>query len=211
MRNWMFVLIISFGLLYLQGCTPAAAEEKGSYEETKKMLVDLLKTEEGKKAIEEVLTDEKIKSQIVMDQKFVKKTIEDTLTSKKGQDFWKELMKDPKTAEALAKSMEKQNEELQKKLLDDPEYRKKIIELMKDPELAKEAMDMMTSQQYREQQKKVMMETFESPLVKAQIAELVKKAVQEEIKSGDALKKEEKSQGQDQGGGGEGGGGGQGQ
>jgi spore germination protein D len=203
MKNWMFVLIISFGLL-LQGCTPAAAEEKGSYEETKKMLVDLLKTDDGKKAIEEVLTDEKIKSQIVMDQKFVKKTIEDTLTSKKGQDFWKELMKDPKTAEALAKSMEKQNEELQKKLLDDPEYRKKVIEIMKDPEISKEIMDLMTSQEFREQQKKVMMETFESPLMKAQLSEMIKKTVEEEIKSGSALKKqgkgEEGQSGEDQGG-----------
>ncbi|MGP4082537.1 spore germination lipoprotein GerD [Pseudalkalibacillus sp. R45] len=203
MKNWMFVLIISFGLL-LQGCTPAAAEEKGSYEETKKMLVDLLKTDDGKKAIEEVLTDEKIKSQIVMDQKFVKKTIEDTLTSKKGQDFWKELMKDPKTAEALAKSMEKQNEELQKKLLDDPEYRKKVIEIMKDPEISKEVMDLMTSQEFREQQKKVMMETLESPLMKAQLSEMIKKTVEEEIKSGSALKQqgkgEEGQSGEDQGG-----------
>ncbi len=199
----MFVLIIAFGLV-LQGCTPAAAEEKGSYEETKKMLVDLLKTDDGKKAIEEVLTDEKIKSQIVMDQKFVKKTIEDTLTSKKGQDFWKELMKDPKTAEALAKSMEKQNEELQKKLLDDPEYRKKVIEIMKDPEISKEVMDLMTSQEFREQQKKVMMETFESPLMKAQLSEMIKKTVEEEIKSGSALKQkgkgEEGQSGEDQGG-----------
>ncbi|WP_261134646.1 spore germination lipoprotein GerD [Bacillus sp. Marseille-Q3570] len=203
MKNWMFVLIIAFGLV-LQGCTPAAAEEKGSYEETKKMLVDLLKTDDGKKAIEEVLTDEKIKSQIVMDQKFVKKTIEDTLTSKKGQDFWKELMKDPKTAEALAKSMEKQNEELQKKLLDDPEYRKKVIEIMKDPEISKEVMDLMTSQEFREQQKKVMMETFESPLMKAQLSEMIKKTVEEEIKSGSALKQkgkgEEGQSGEDQGG-----------
>ncbi len=164
------------------------------------MLVDLLKTDDGKKAIEEVLTDEKIKSQIVMDQKFVKKTIEETLTSKKGQDFWKELMKDPKTAEALAKSMKKQNEELQKKLLDDPEYRKKIIEIMKDPEISKEVMDLMTSQEFREQQKKVMMETFESPLMKAQLSEMIKKTVEEEIKSGGALKEQGKAEGGQSGG-----------
>lgn len=194
MKNWMFVLVITFGLIYVQGCTPAAAEEKGNYEETKKMLVDILKTDDGKKAIKEVLTDEKIKSELVMDQPFVKKTIEDTLTSKKGQDFWKELMKDPKTAEALAKSMKKQNEELLKKMMDDPEYRKKMIELMKDPELEKEVMDLLTSQKYREQQKKVMMETFESPLMKAQIADMIKKTVQEEIKSGDSLKKDSKSE-----------------
>ncbi len=193
MKNWMFVLIIAFGFIYLQGCTPAAAEEKGSYEETKKMLVDLLKTDDGKKAIKEVLTDEKIKQEVVMDQPFVKKAIEETLTSKKGQEFWKELLKDPKAAEALAKSMEKQNEEMLKKLMDDPDYRKKMIELMKDPELEKDVMDMLTSQKFREQQKKVMMETFESPLMKAQIAEMVKKSVQEEIKSGESMKKDEKS------------------
>jgi spore germination protein D len=195
MKNWMFVLIITFGFIYLQGCTPAAAEEKGSYEETKKMLVDLLKTDDGKKAIKEVLTDEKVKQEVVMDQPFVKKSIEDTLTSKKGQDFWKEMLKDPKAAEALAKSMQKQNEEMLKKMMDDPDYRKKMIELMKDPEVEKDIMELLTSQKYREQQKKVLMETFESPLMKAQIAEMIKKTVQEEIKSGESLKKDDKSGG----------------
>ncbi|WLD93566.1 spore germination lipoprotein GerD [Alkalihalobacillus sp. AL-G] len=201
MKNWMFVLLISFGYLFLQGCTPAEAEGPGSYEETKKMLVDLLKSDEGKKAIKEVLTDEKVKQEIIMDQAFVKKTIEETLTSKKGKKFWKELMKDPKTAEALAKSMKKQNEELLKSLMKDPEYRKMMIEIMKDPALEKEIMGLLTSQKFREQQKKVMMETFESPLVKAQIAEMVKKSVEEAIKSGDALKKEEGKK-DDKGGGG---------
>lgn len=200
MKNWMFVLIITIGFIYLQGCTPAAAEEKGSYEETKKMLVDLLKTDDGKKAIKEVLTDEKVKQEVVMDQPFVKKSIEDTLTSKKGQDFWKEMLKDPKAAEALAKSMQKQNEELLKKMMDDPEYRKKMIELMKDPELEKDVMELLTSQKYREQQKKVLMETFESPLMKAQIAEMVKKTVQEEIKSGESLKKDKSGGKSDEGG-----------
>ncbi len=200
----MVVLIISFGYLFLQGCTPAEAEGQGSYEETKKMLVDLLKSDDGKKAIKEVLTDEKIKQQVVMDQAFVKKTIEETLTSKKGQEFWSKLMKDPKFVEALAKSMKSQNEELMKSMIDDPEYRKKLMEVMKDPQMQKEVMDLLTSQEFREQQKKVMMETFESPLVKAQISEMVKKAVQEELKSGDALKKEGKQQEQDQGGGGQG-------
>ncbi|WP_349409153.1 spore germination lipoprotein GerD [Pseudalkalibacillus sp. SCS-8] len=204
MRNWMFVLIISLGFLYLQGCTPAAAEDKGSYEETKKMLMDLLKTDDGKKAIKEVLTDEKIKQEIIMDQAFVKKTIEETLTSKKGQEFWKEMIKDPKAAEALAKGMKKQNEELLKKMMDDPDYRKKMIELMKDPEIEKDVMDLFTSQKYREQQKKVLMETFESPLMKAQIADMIKKAVQEEIKSGDSLKKDGESEEGSEGGGSQG-------
>ncbi|KHF28870.1 Spore germination protein GerD precursor [Anoxybacillus sp. BCO1] len=39
------------------------------------MVVDILKTDEGKKAIQEVMSDEKVKQQLVMDQEVVKKRL----------------------------------------------------------------------------------------------------------------------------------------
>ena len=38
----------------------------GDYEETKKMVVDILKTDDGKKAIQQVMSDEKMKSELIM-------------------------------------------------------------------------------------------------------------------------------------------------
>ena len=55
-RRPLFVLLVASCMFLLFGCSTA---ETGSvdidYEETKKMVVDILKTEEGKKALTEVL------------------------------------------------------------------------------------------------------------------------------------------------------------
>ena len=97
------------------------------------MVVDILKTDDGKKAIQEVMCDEKLKQELSMDQAVVTETIQTTLTSDKGTEFWKKSFEDPKFAESVAKTMEKENEQLLKKLMDDPEYRSKVMELLKDP------------------------------------------------------------------------------
>jgi spore germination protein D len=175
------------------------------------MVVDILKTDEGKKALEELMADEKMQQKMVMDQKVVADTIEKTLTSDKGTEFWKKSFDDPKFAESMAKSMQKENEQLLKDLMKDPEYRGMMIEVLKDPELEKEVTDVLKSKEYREHIQKVMTETFESPLFKAKIQDILLKAA-EETKSGQQGGEESGGegggQGADQGGGGGGQGGG---
>ena len=53
------------------------------------MVVDILKTDDGKKAIQDVMSDEKLREKLVMDQTVVTETIQKTLTSEKGTEFWK--------------------------------------------------------------------------------------------------------------------------
>jgi spore germination protein D len=202
------LLLLTFMIVALSGCT--GTEESGGeldYEQTKKMVVDILKTDDGKKAIQEVMSDEKMQEKLVMDQKVVTATIEKTLTSEKGADFWKKNFEDPKFAESIAKSMKKENETLLKDLMKDPEYRGMMIEVLKDPELEKELTTILKSKEYREHVQKVVTETFESPLFKAKMQAILIKAA-EEIKGS-----EEKSGGGDSSGGGgsESGGGGGGE
>jgi spore germination protein D len=202
------LLLLTFMIVALSGCT--GTEESGGeldYEQTKKMVVDILKTDDGKKAIQEVMSDDKMQEKLVMDQKVVTATIEKTLTSEKGADFWKKNFEDPKFAESIAKSMKKENETLLKDLMKDPEYRGMMIEVLKDPELEKELTTILKSKEYREHVQKVVTETFESPLFKAKMQAILIKAA-EEIKGS-----EEKSGGGDSSGGGgsESGGGGGGE
>ncbi|CAM3850117.1 spore germination lipoprotein GerD [Cytobacillus oceanisediminis] len=196
-----FRLLLPFAIVFfISGC--GQGETGGGqmdYEQTKKMVVDILKTDEGKKAIEELMADEKMQQKLVMDQKIVAETIEKTLTSEKGTEFWKKSFDDPKFAESMAKSMQKENEQLLKDLMKDPEYRGMMIEVLKDPELEKEVTNVLKSKEYREHLQKVVTETFESPLFKAKIQDLLLKAA-EEVKGGE-------QQGGGEGGGGEGGGG----
>lgn len=200
-----FVLPATF-LLLAAGCAPTeSGGGQVDYEETKKMVVDILKTDDGKKAIQEVMGDDGMKEKLIMDQPVVTDTIEKTLTSDKGMDFWKKSFEDPKFAESVAKSMKKENEQLLKNLMKDPEYKGMMIETMKDPELEKELTTLLKSKEYREHLQKVMTETFESPLFKAKLQALIVKAA-EEIPT-------QKPEGGDQGGGGggESGGGGSGE
>jgi spore germination protein D len=187
------LLLLILMIIVLSGCT--GSKDSGGeldYEQTKKMVVDILKTDDGKKAIQDVMSDEKMQEKLVMDQKVVTDTIEKTLTSDKGADFWKKNFEDPKFAESIAKSMKKENETLLKDLMKDPEYRGMMVEVLKDPELEKELVTVLKSKEYRDHLQKVVTETFESPLFKVKMQAILIKAAEEikseESKSGDGSK-----------------------
>jgi spore germination protein D len=182
-------------LLLLASCAPAESGNGGQvdYEQTKKMVVDILKTDDGKKAIKEVMSDDKMKESLVMDQQVVATTIEQTLTSDKATEFWKKAFSDPKFAKSVAKNMKEENEKLLKELMNDPEYRGMMIEVFKEPEIQKELTDALKSKEYREHLQKVITETVDSPLFKAKIEELLLKAASETSKN-----EKEKKEGEEQ-------------
>ncbi|PIB44628.1 spore gernimation protein GerD, partial [Pseudomonas sp. 2588-5] len=102
--------------------------QQADYEATKQMVVDVLQTEEGKKAVQEVVQDEEIQEQLIMEQDFIKETIQTTLASEEGQEYWQEVMKDPEFAKTFAESMQEENENLLKGLMKDPEYQSMMLD-----------------------------------------------------------------------------------
>lgn len=190
MKKWMSLLVFSCFLLII-GCAPREqGNQKLDYEETKKMVVDILKTDEGKKAIEEILTDEKMKQNLVINQDVVTKSIQDTLLSKDGITFWKKNFEDPKFVESFAKSMQEQHEKIIKDLMKDPDYQKMMIEILKNPEMEEAMVEVMRSQEMRAHIQTVITETIESPLFKAKMQDLLIKGA-EEIQANKDKKKEE--------------------
>jgi spore germination protein D len=197
MKNWTLLLLFSYFLI-LSACAPQEpSPAPPDYDQIKKMVVDILKTDEGKKAIQEVMTDEKIKQELIMDQAIVKQTIEQTLTSKNGEEFWKKMFEDPKFAESFAKSLKTEHEKMLKSLMKDPEYQAMIIDILKNPEVEKSMVTVLKSKEFRSHLQKVMTETFESPLYKAKIQDLLIKAV-EDMQGG----KKQGEEGEGEGGGG---------
>nr|MBA5584015.1 spore gernimation protein GerD [Anaerobacillus isosaccharinicus]QOY38531.1 spore gernimation protein GerD [Anaerobacillus isosaccharinicus] len=173
----------------------AAVEDQGSqpdYESTKKMMVDMLKTDEGKKSIQEVLSDEEVKQEIVLEQALVKETIQQVLTSEKGKEFWQELMQDPEFAKAFAESLQTEVEKILKNLMKDPEYQGMMMDILQDPEMEQAALDLMKSKEYRQQVMNIMADAFESPYFKAQVNEILGKVASEQ------MKKEAAKEGEDQ-------------
>ncbi|WP_342429171.1 spore germination lipoprotein GerD [Neobacillus sp. FSL H8-0543] len=188
-KNILLLLLI---MVFLTSCGAAESGNGGQvdYEQTKKMVVDILKTDEGKKAIKEVMTGDEMKESLVMDQQVVTDTIQQTLTSEKATEFWKKTYNDKKFAQGVAKHMKSENEKLLKDLMNDPEYRSMMIEVFKEPEIQKEMADALKSQEYREHLQKVITETIDSPLYKVKMQELLLKTV-EDMKEAEKSKKKE--------------------
>ncbi|WP_240473290.1 hypothetical protein [Oceanobacillus caeni] len=65
MYRFIYVTIVGFCLLFLTACGGGNASTKDSdYDQTKKMVIDILQTDEGKKALTDTLSDEKLKKGI---------------------------------------------------------------------------------------------------------------------------------------------------
>ncbi|EMA6344569.1 spore germination lipoprotein GerD [Bacillus cytotoxicus] len=200
MKRMLLILISLFLSLSLVACAQGGEEAKTEldYDQTKKMIVDILKTDQGKKAIQDVLTDEKMKQALILDETVVKKTIEDAMVSDKGQQFWEKLFKDPEFSAKFAKSMGKEQTNLMKTLLKDPEYQAGVIEIMKNPEVEKMMQQTMKSKEYRQYLQQVLNETAESPLFQAKMIDIISKGVKKAEKENGAKKKE--SGGEEEGG-----------
>lgn len=180
----VYTLLFIGTIIIITGCAGGTSqvESKLNYEETKKMLVDILHTDDGKKAIHEIMTDDKIKKQLIMDQSVVSDTIQKTLVSKEGTDFWKNSLKDPKMASALAKGMRTENEKLLKDLMKDPEYRSMMVEVFKEPEMQKEMADALKGKDFRLHLQAVIAESMQSPLFKSEMQDLLLQAAKEAAK-----------------------------
>ncbi|AOT99755.1 spore germination protein GerD [Bacillus velezensis M27] len=170
------LLISCFVVLSVTACAPKDQAADMDYDQTKKMVVDILKTDDGKKAIKEILNDDAMNEALVIDQNAIKGTIEKTLTSKKGAEFWKTIFEDSKFAESFAKTLQPEHEKIIKKLMKDPDYQKSFMQIMQDPGMDKKYYELVKSQKFRSYLEDVITETLSSPLFKKQFEDELKKA-----------------------------------
>lgn len=192
-------LVFAFFLILFSACSPGEGGKqanKPDYKETKQMLVDIMQTEDGKKAVVDILKDPKYQEQILVSEQSIRSTIEKTINEPKNKKKLVEIMKDPKFAAELGKTLKEQNKKLLKDLMKDPEYQKMLIDVMKDPEFEKQLLETMKSSAYRQQMMTVMKDALESPMFQLEMMKLMEKAQKE------AAKPKKQKKGQDQGGGG---------
>lgn len=212
----------AFLIVFLSACgsdTQASSSAGGNtYKDTKSMVLDILKTEDGRKAIQDatIASNNKLQSLSAGDTNQLQLAVKDVLTDTQNNQFLKNMIKDPKFAGQFAKAIVQDTKQLQKDLIKDPEYQKQLLDAMKNPDYEKMLLDTMKSTPYRTQVKAVIQESLQSPLFRLELMELMKKVLQEESmpKEQQSQKGEKAGQKQGQGGGGgssAGGGGGSGQ
>ncbi|GGG07355.1 spore germination lipoprotein GerD [Paenibacillus abyssi] len=210
--------ILAFAILMLLMLTSCGAEPSGgsqqlSYKDMKSMVIDILKTEDAQKALQEsaVQMSGSSGSQMgmlsVQDQEQVRLAVKEVLVSPDYDQVIQKLMTDPRFAGEFAKAVNKQNKQIHKDLMKDPAYQQDLITVLKNPEMDKMILDVLQSTQYRKQVATIMHESMQSPLVRLEILELLKKAVQDELKPKPDQKVDKPSGDGDGGGGGDQGGG----
>ncbi|AJY75307.1 spore germination lipoprotein GerD [Paenibacillus beijingensis] len=182
-----------------------------SYKDMKSMVIDILKTEDAQKALQESTMQSSgggsgLKLLSVQDKENVRMAVKDVLVSPEYDKVIKQLMTDTRFAGEFAKAVNKQNKEIHKDLLKDPTYQKDLIQVMKNPEMDKMILDVLQSTQYRKQVMGIMQDTMQNPIFRLEMMDLMKKAVQDELKPKPNEKITSGGEGGSEDGGGDGGG-----
>lgn len=186
-------------LVFLAACNGSSgASEQADYDTTKKMMVDILKSDDGKKAMTEVLSDEEMQQSMALESEVVSQAVQQTLISEEGKAFWSKLFSDPTFVQEFSKVLEDQQKELMKGLMKDAEYQKLMIELYKNPEMMEQMVTVMQGQKFKAHLETTIEETLNSPVFQAKMTETLLKAA-EEMSSGEQDSQSEES-GQQSGG-----------
>ncbi|MYL21873.1 spore gernimation protein GerD [Halobacillus litoralis] len=186
-------------LVFLAACNGSSgASEQADYDTTKKMMVDILKSDDGKKAMTEVLSDEEMQQSMALESEVVSQAVQQTLISEEGKAFWSKLFSDPTFVQEFSKVLEDQQKELMKGLMKDAEYQKLMIELYKNPEMMEQMVTVMQGQKFKAHLETTIEETLNSPVFQAKMTETLLKAA-EEMSSGEQSEQSEES-GQQSGG-----------
>lgn len=182
------VLLILIGMV-LSSCgsdSSSSQAQNGGYKDTKTMVLDILKTEDGQKAIltasqkAAVQDGGQLKLLSAGDAQHIQLAVKDVLTDTSNNKFLQTVITDPKFAGEFAKAIQKEMKQLQKDLMKDPEYQQALVSTMKNPDFEKMLLDTMKSTPYRQQTKTVIQESMQSPLFRLDLMNVMKKVLEEE-------------------------------
>ncbi|OAB35113.1 spore germination lipoprotein GerD [Paenibacillus glacialis] len=191
----------------------ACGSEQGSssspmgYKEMKSMVVDILKSDDGKKAVEEALNGGESGGTMGMkmlssaSSKEIRTAVKDAITAPEYEKKIEKIMKDPKFAGDFAKAISSQSKELHQQLIKDPTYQKSVSDIMKSPEVSKMFLELTKSPDFRKQTMTIMTEAMQNPLFKMEVLELLKSVVKSELQPKDEKKKKDSGGSEESGGG----------
>ena len=183
MRQVLLSILIVY--CFLTACSGNSNQSQSpDYEATKKMVTDLMKSEDVKKAIVEIIAEDSAQQLYVIHDDTVRTAIEEALTSEKGKEFWTKMFTDHEFVKTFSEAMISQQEDVFKRLMADSAYQAKMLELFENPDFGKLIQSQLKNQQFKSHLEESIQQTLESPLFQATVAEIVvqhaKKIVGEE-------------------------------
>lgn len=191
-KKWTLWPSLLAMLLILTSCgseSSGAASQGLSYKDMKSMVIDILKTEDAQKALQESAEQtsgysaQSSKLLSVSDQEEVRVAVKDVISSPDYDKVIKKLMTDTRFAGEFAKSVNKENKTIHKELMKDPQYQAELVKTMKTPEMEKLILEVLKSAQYRKEVMSLMQESMQNPLFRLEVLDLMKAAVKEELQT----------------------------
>lgn len=198
MNRFCIGLILCFTLFISTGCLKGdSASNDHSYDTTKKMVLDIMQTDDGKKAFVEVLSEEEFKKTLILENDVVKQTILEVLKSEEGAKTWSQYFSDPNFAQEFASSMEESHKNLINTLMNDANFQKYFLDVLQNPEVTLQMITALKSQQFREHLQQSIEDALNSPAFQAIITETLLKAAEKKGKDEEKSSGEEDSSEQD--------------
>lgn len=202
MRKLYRTTIILLIVMLLSACSQGESSHEGNYDTTRKMVVDILQTDDAKKALIDMMSSEEMKQQLVLSSDVVQEAINHVLTSEKGTEMWVRLFNDPDFIKTFSESMSEQQQELIKKLMNDSDYQKSLIEILQNPEISTLILSVLKGQQFRVHLEETIQETLDTPLFQVKITDILLKAAEKQGSSDSGGQEQSGDEQQSDGGGG---------
>ncbi|WP_010632304.1 spore germination lipoprotein GerD [Sporolactobacillus vineae] len=180
-RRTVLLALIALLCAGVSGC--GGDDSQTSYQDSKKMVLDMLRTDDGKRTLKEVIGDREMKAALVLDEPAVRKTIVDTLTTQQGKQLWTELIKDPDFSEKLAETMQEENEQLLKKMMKDPGYQKMMTDILKNPALQDQYLSLLRTKPFRQQIATDLQEAISGPAFQKEMSDAVSQFMKKQDQS----------------------------
>ncbi|QAY67893.1 spore germination lipoprotein GerD [Paenibacillus protaetiae] len=198
-HRYILIAAAAAWLLMLAGCgsEPAPNNQQVSYKDLKSMVIDILKTEDAQKALQESsqqmsgYSGGNAKLLSVQDQEQVRLAVKDVLVSPDYDKVIRSLMTDTRFAGEFAKAVNKQNKDIHKQLLKDPSYQADLVKTLNTPDMKKMILEVLQGSDYRKQVMSIMQESMSNPIFKLEMLDLMKSAVKEQLEPKAEDKKKE--------------------
>lgn len=191
MRHFITLLsIFTICSLLTTSCSSGGSggeSQQMNYKDMKSMVIDILKTEDAQKALQESASSQSgytAKSSTmlnVQDQEKIKIAVKDVISSPDYDKVIKSLMTDTRFAGEFSKSVNEMNKDLHEQLVKDPQYQEGLIAAFEGEEMQKVILKVLKGSEYRKELMSLMQDSLQNPIFRLELLDLMKKAVSEEL------------------------------
>lgn len=194
-RRLFLIGLLSF--FFLTSCNSSFGADQqggGDYTKVKEITLDVLHTEEGKKALMSLMADPEIQQKMVTTKEDLSNILSKSISDQKTKKDWQKLFTEEQVANQILKATENQQKQLLKTLMKDPEYQKMMLDVLKDPQFTQHLIELMNGPTYRKEVMKVLEETMKTPRFQQKVQKLLR---QNQKQGGEEEKGDEGKQNED--------------